>query len=199
MDKIERAKKQFLNEYNPKQCNVVALSEAIGAAVGRNKLYMPLVKYKDTMIFRKEWEECLIKIGNKYIHNGYTESDYLDEIVRLRTEMNNKFHKLFTTKADVKEGFDPGFRLSHSQKSISVYLKHLWCLGENKTPPPQCPIDRKILSLVIIKGKIPAWTKVNSLKYHNELMQLIKNQAENNKYDLVSEWELVHYLKSQNE
>jgi hypothetical protein len=195
MDNIESAKLRFLKMYNPNKSNKTALEKAIGAAVSRNKLYSPFVT--NTMKLRVNcfWKDRLAEIGKKYIKNQYSEKEYLESIVGLKSEMNKKFHKLFTSKTDVKDEVDPGYRISHAQKSISVYLKHLWCINNIKTSPTQCPIDRNILTLIINKGKIPAWTKVNSLKSHNDLIQLIKNQALIDKYDSVAEWELVHYFK----
>lgn len=195
MENIESAKLKFLNTYNPEKREKAALIKAIGASLGRNKLYKPFLKSNLKLKFKSFWKDRLVEIGEKYIKNQYTESEYLEDVVWLKVEINKKFYKSFTSKADVKDDLNPGFRISHSQKSISVYLKHLWCLNENENPPPQCPVDRKILSIIIKSGKVPSWTKVNTLKSHIELIQLIKTKALIEKYNSIAEWELLNYVK----
>lgn len=58
------------------------------------------------------------------------------------------------------------FRISHSQKSISVFVKHLWCM-DVISEPNICPVDRIILGKTEVrKNKDINWGYVNSIEEH---------------------------------
>jgi hypothetical protein len=170
----------------------MALNKAIGAAVGRNKLYSSNNKIKERIDCKKYWKEFLISIGSKYKDIYYDESQYLIDIEFLKCEMNKRFSRIFVKEEDIKIDLDSGFRISHAQKSISVYLKHLWCMGLFGTPP-QCLIDRKILSSILKNKYVSSWIKVNSIESHGSLVQIIKIVAEIDGCKSIAIWELLNY------
>ena len=59
-------------------------------------------------------------------------------------EINHLFCKLDKSGDIIADEY--GIRIAQCQKSLSLYLKYLWCYGLIETPPV-CPIDRVILSL----------------------------------------------------
>ena len=64
-------------------------------------------------------------------------------------------------------------------------MKYLWCLGKvNK--PPNCPIDRIIISKVDIKNP-PNWTTLNNV---TDYMSIIEKIIENTNGMDIADWEL---------
>jgi hypothetical protein len=104
--------------------------------------------------------------------------------------MNNQFGGLFNNTGG---RYEQGFRVSHSQKSISVYLKHLWCLGMIETPP-FCPVDRSVLCLV--NYPYPRWCFVNCINlYKNQVAAIVAGKNNNPLYDgdSIAVWELFEF------
>lgn len=169
-----KSKKIFLEKYNPSLSYENALSDAINSSVGHNKLYMCADGERDEI--RMTWSERLKQYAEKYKYEQSIKV-YESDILNLQRWMNNKFSdKIY-------------FKLSHSQKSLSIYLKHLYCL--NLIPaPPCCPIDRIILSK--IKSNEPSWTNVDNIQTHRTKFNEIKIEA--TKVGLkIADWELINF------
>lgn len=194
---MKDAKKAFLDAYNPKRERGVALSEAWGAAVQRNLLYSNEVGYlhpkrKEVRVF---WEQRVNDISKQDMTSHQYENSFLD----LRDEMNKRFKDSFGVK---------GFRISHAQKGLSVFLKHLWCMDLIEEPP-QCPVDRRILVEIqkAVKDedlknigwtrkdfKAIAWTTVDSIEDHRKIMKAIQTIKGAMSFAL---WELEAFPTSQ--
>lgn len=172
-------KDDFLKEYNPNRTVETALSESIGAAVKRNKIYLD-VNLKDRKEIRKHWQNLLIQLYERFVNEKWDESIYEDEIIKLKDNMNNKFN----------DSID--FRISHSQKSISVFFKHLWCLDKISTPP-QCPVDRIILTRAKAPYNERSWGLVNDIQTHRYKYNLIRQAAIKEGFDDVLKWELENF------
>jgi hypothetical protein len=82
------------------------------------------------------------------------------------------------------------FKISHSQKSISVYAKYLWCIGLI-SEPVFCPIDGIILRICGIEG---AWTQVDDIEIHKGYIADVNNFLKNNtKFRSIAEFELCQF------
>jgi hypothetical protein len=194
-NKIIKCKNDYLEKYNPTKSKGFAIKQAINAAVSRNLIYSknPQIeknKLKETKYdFKKDWENKLKDIYKCSLKNKFNEKNYVDELNKMSIYMNKKYKNILNT--------DQGFKISHAQKSISIYLKHMWCI-DNLKMPIQCPIDREILKILkkqkIIKI-IPSWTKINTIEEHDKIINIIKKEKDKDKMNFksISEWELIYY------
>ncbi|MBR5906146.1 MAG: hypothetical protein IKZ51_06805 [Bacteroidales bacterium] len=129
----------------------------ITAAVQRGYLYGDNANHKQ---IRQYWAGLMKKYGKKYSIKTSPKDLrelFIKDIADLKKQMNNQFPNSF---ANSKPDYDNEFRLAHAQKSLSIYLKHLWSrnqLGGNI--PPVCPIDGIILKSI---GISDPWTRINS-------------------------------------
>ena len=209
-----------------KNCINIALSKAINAAIQRNPIYSSKkISPEERSIFREFWKKKLIEIGEDFenkeprpffatIHDNYSNEDiaeinndltknweienlkksvfYEEKILYLKEQMNSKFFH------DQENSIlrSPGFKISHAQKSLSVFLKHIWCLGLIPRPP-QCPIDRIILSNLSSydrKYNNFSWTKVNTIEEHRQIIQDLQNLC---REEPMAEWELLAFQPAQ--
>lgn len=187
---IQDSKNKFLDEFNKNRCKKNALTIAVKASLQHNKLYRNNIdKYKREK-FRNRLEKEILSITHEYIVPK-SQEDFKNDMECLKFNINKEFSHLFLDET-TKDSLEPGFRISHSQKCLSVYLKHLWCMG--KIPmPPLPPIDRNILKITCNKNILPQWTKVNSIEEYNVLVEYLINAAGEMH---VTEWELINYPKS---
>ena len=181
---------QFLERYNP-LCSVdAALDQAINVSVLRNPTYTIGLNGTEKIIFRNYWRERLIEIGRLF-SIPKDRNFYLDNIQILKTEMNNRF---YNSLQPLRRNYDNGFRIAHSQKSISIYLKHLWCMSLIPEPPC-CPIDRRILIISGINSRI-SWTRINQLAEVQDILNQFTNVANQNNLSL-SNWECQLFQNGQ--
>lgn len=178
----------FLEEYNPKRDRNVALSEAWGAAVGHNLLYSKDIGYfhPKREEIRRVWAQKVEKISAKPL----TSTEYEFSFVSLKDEMNGEFGKYLSAE---------GFRISHAQKSLSVYMKHLWCMGVINEPP-QCPVDKFILVEISKNEKYRdfkniAWTKINDIAVHRSIIDAIREISGTKS---IARWELEAFPGAKN-
>lgn len=164
-EEIRRAMDEFLNRYNPERREETAIVMAIGAGIKHNRLYGIALSIEHRDEIKIRWAGYLREIAAWLVaHPHATQDEYNEKICYLKDSMNAAFHDWFTPE---------GFKISHAQKSISVYLKHLWCMG--RVPmPPECPIDRTVLKAIGLKGHDAAWTGINTIDEHREKMKLIE-------------------------
>ncbi len=183
---IHQRQQAFLDKYNSNRSVNLALTSGLKAATQHNDLYSPDV---NRTIIKEYWKSLLQNIGAKY-NTAQTEAIFLDDIVQMKSVMNSHFCCSFKNKGG---RYEQGFRISHAQKSLSVYLKHLWCMGMIETPP-FCPIDRVILSRV---GALdPRWCHVNTKKQYETHVDIIKTGKKNNHLydgDSIAVWELFEF------
>ena len=185
MTKIEKKKANFLQKYNPTLNIDIALSRSVNAAVQHNILYSKeLAKSAKTEI-RNFWFQELTKISTEF-KKDVSISRYEEIIDELKFSLNTKYKNYF----DNKSSFGSGLRTSHAQKSISVFIKHLWCL--NKINEPRiCPIDRIILSKTEAKrDQCISWGYVNSIIEHRQKFEYVIRAAKAVEMS-VATWELL--------
>lgn len=187
-DKLSIAKHEFLAE-----CNVVisenerenfekTARKAIQASSQRSHLYSPNVTNANKVEIADYWAERLMAISEDY-KKPQTFCEFLEDVLGLEKDMNLRFPDMF---ANGVKGYAQKFRLAHAQKSLSVCLKHLWCM-DIIPEPPMCPIDRGILWKV---GVHECWTKLDDVcAYESWKNAVWKSASEKNMS--MSEWELA--------
>jgi len=188
--------KQFLRKYNPGRTLDEALDKAINASVQLNPLYKNVldpdirrarnIRRARSEAVRRRWKAYLIELIPRY-KSKQCVSNYERDIENLKQLMNKEF-----LRNDESGAFrPPGFRISHAQKSISVFLKHLWCMCEVATPP-QCPVDRQILEKA--RCPDPRWTYVNSICEHRKKIRCLEEaKAKDDPDEPLAKWELRQF------
>ncbi|MEQ9426119.1 MAG: hypothetical protein RJQ09_16970 [Cyclobacteriaceae bacterium] len=187
-DSITQKKQQFLDRYNKPRTVEKAASKAISAATQHNSLYSKQIKDKEKFPIREGWTQYLIKLSEKF-KVQVSERSYESEILALKDSMNQQFKKYFLEVEHPKYRYAAGFRISHSQKSIGVFLKHLWCMDKIVTPP-QCPVDRIILEKAEIKYQKANWAYVNTIEEHRKKIEQLKASSGHSN---LAEWELLMF------
>lgn len=178
-------KDRFLNRYNPSRDLTVALSKSWGAAVGHNLLYKETCALGASV--RKEIHSTWTKLVDQPAFQKMNSEQYENSFLQLQIEMNAKW------------GEHIYFRLSHAQKGLSVYMKHLWCMRKI-SEPAQCPVDKVILSEITKNNAYKclqnkAWTKIDSISEHQEIILAIESIAVTAK-KTIAQWELDTFLPS---
>lgn len=166
------------------------MSRSIAASVQHNSLYVPGISPEEKEAVRCAWRSFLLGIIGKY-KKQQTVDEYERDILKLQDQMNIQFKHEFYQMPHSIYKTDPGFRISHAQKSISVFLKHLWCMDEVDTPP-QCPVDRVVLEMAGLKYDKAKWGYVNSIEEHRRKIDLLIS-AKNNDQESLAVWELENF------
>ena len=172
-------KEDFLNKYNKPRTIEKALNESINAAIKRNPFYNN-VSHEEKKHIKDVWKEWLKTSAKKFAEEKWDEKKYEEEIENLKLYMKEKFGLLIN------------FRISHAQKSIGVFFKHLWCLEKIPTPP-QCPVDRVILTKAGANYNERSWGKVDTIDQHRKKYSFIKKAANKAGFEHASEWELINF------
>jgi len=176
---IDTYKRSFLEKYASNGDNTTYLNNAIKVAVQRNTLYASNLQINHKEPIKELWRFALTNLTDKY-KQEVSLSQYFDDVVYLKEFMNKQF---------IKEGYlaEDGFKISHAQKSLSVYLKYLWCT-DAIVEPPACPIDAIVLRKASINNV--TWTTMNDINKLIEVTNQIKELA-NNQSKTLAKWELL--------
>ena len=166
-----------------------AASVAINVSVSRNPTYSKNISASDKRYIREYWKSLLTDFYEKHKQRNVSREEFLGYVDIIKESMNSRFPDKFQCNT---EGYDNEFRLAHAQKSLSVFLKHLWCMGKMKEPP-FCPIDGIILNDVL--NKKGAWTKLNDKKKYCEYIKFVDDAANGNNIS-VAEWEYTNWNKA---
>lgn len=176
---IDTYKIRFLEKYASNGNNTTYLNNAIKVAVQRNILYASnlQINYKEPI--KELWRFALTNLTDKY-KLEVSLSQYFDDVIYLKDFMNKQF---------IKEGYfaKDGFKISHAQKSLSVYLKYLWCT-DAIVEPPTCPIDAIVLRKASINNV--TWTTMNHINELIEVTNQVKELA-NSQSKTLAKWELL--------
>ena len=164
-----------------------AANLGIRAAVERNPTYKANISKADKTKIHKKWTGLLIGLLEKY-QLPQTPETFINDVAYLCTAMNeSQFKKLFINAGRGNDNNYPKcFRVAHAQKSLSVFLKHMWLIRDDMPTPPVCPIDGIILKAV---GSNGAWTKLNDLDEYKEFLRIVKKVSGDN----MAEWELLKW------
>lgn len=170
----------FLRSFGPDAGEAVArtraFQDAIASALLQNALYAPAATAADRQAVGLGWRQMLDTIVSEYTE-PVTAEKYEQDLVRLQAHMNRGFGQFFRQARHPKFGYEPGFRISHAQKSLGLVLKHYWCLGL-VAMPPECPVDRPVLVAARAGELNSKWTDVNSIAAHQVKMGFIAQAAQ---------------------
>ncbi len=193
MEELEQAMSGFLNQYNPEGTEERALLSGINAALRHNPTYSPDIPHLHKEEIRAFWINQLQVLGQKY-QTQQTRQTFVEDVIRLRGVMNEHFFEDFQNG---NTNYQQCFRIAHAQKSLSVYLKHKWCMGQ-VAELNVCPLDRTILHNACINGI--SWTRLDmELNQEGQLLYVdLLNQVElfanNDRPELtIAQWELVTF------
>lgn len=149
----------------------MALVASIESAVRRNSYnYRPKAN-EDHF----EWKKLLIEHS---ISIPTTIDSFVEKVVKFKKELKKVFGKESTV------------RLSHAQKSLSVFLKYLWCFGLIDMPPA-CPIDRKVLGLVK-NSPVGNWTQLDKPNDYRIILYALNDLSKPKK---IAQKELIEWNK----
>lgn len=170
----------FTQTYNPLRSADYALTQAIKSSLGHNSTYTPNINPNLKNQFKNRWRAELITIGNLFVQQRDI-NFYYEQVIRLQQTMNETFYNLLMHP---NPKYEYGFRISHSQKSISIYLKHLWCIGNQQRgevftgipEPPCCPIDGIMQRITGVHYNRP-WTQMNDLNEVSYVIDQFQNLA----------------------
>jgi hypothetical protein len=127
-------------------------------------------------------------IAREYVTRVKSRKGYETDVLKLQKRMNDRFGPILQTKTSRCE---PGFRVSHAQKSLSLVLKHYWCHSRIEEPPA-CPVDRLILTVADAPFWSRTWTSVNTIEEYR-LQIGILDQAAADAGQSVAVWELLNF------
>ncbi len=191
LEDLAEQKTRFLRGFGSDEGRQVAraraLQDAIVSALLKNALYAPSATATDRQDVGAGWKQMLETIAAEYTGPASAEK-YEKDLVRLQAHMNRGFGEFFRQARHPKFGYEPGFRISHAQKSLSLVLKHFWCL-DLIAMPPECPVDRPVLVAARAGELNSKWTDVNSIAAHQVKMGFIAEAAAKEGLT-VAEWEL---------
>lgn len=164
----------------------MALRNAMASATRRNRLYKKGITKEEYRKAYNEvydlWPALLYSSVNEYIgHEGKVNIDFM---VRQVLSLKDKMSHIDNIE----------FKLSHAQKSLSVFLKYLWCYGVI-VEPPICPIDAMVLGKgsdvnPIFKDII--WTNIDDVITYRRIMVSLMNLAKSKELTLAK-WELIEF------
>lgn len=153
---ISRIKERFFANplFNDKAVFLVSmsLSASISSSIRHKSFYASGVSLAQKNLFREKWCFLLLNYSKKEYKDIYIYSDGVSELTK----------DLISASDGIA-----AIKLAHAQKSLSLFLKYLWCLSLRHTPVA-CPIDRKILSIAkeqendsVRKIKVRNWTELD--------------------------------------
>ena len=152
-----------------------ALQNCILAAFRRNKMYKDNVLQSERYELRNDLKVELRSLSASYLLGGVSEADHEANIQHLSNVLSAKHGAMLT---------DGRFKIGTSQKALNLYLKFLWCLDRLPDEPVHCPVDRIILTRVLIYG---AWTQLDDIQSYREWISRIRAAVEPQS---LSTWEL---------
>jgi hypothetical protein len=158
----------------------IFISNAIGAALGRNKIYEPSCRDDNRHIFREELAKQLRIEATRYT-GKVSDAEHCHAIARISDTVSKICQKFL---------LNGRLRYGTTQKSFNLYLKFLWRSGRIELPP-HCPIDSVVLRAAAING---SWTKLDCERRYLKWINEIRQKAEA-KRCTIAEWEHAVWLK----
>lgn len=181
ISELNVAQEAFVTRYNPSRSAEEAVRRAKIASLQRNRTYSSAATSQQRRQVHYCWSEALVGLATNY-DVSRSLGEFKADAESLRERMNLECGGVLCPG---------GFRVSHAQKSLAVYLKHLWCLGR-VCEPPSCPVDRIVLTLAEAPVSLRAWTTVDSWELYDQQLGFIRSKAAGESQTLAV-WELVHF------
>lgn len=204
-------KKSNVKEIQARFLDEMAMRGAISASVSETKVYTENTSNDQKENAKKKWEAYIREIAKGY-KSLRSRDDFISDVIRLQDMINSDqninhiFCKLDEYGNIIADEY--GIRIAQCQKSLSIYLKYLWCYGLIKTPPV-CPIDRVILSIckeyyrqntniADSQEKIELcsknWTRLDDINVYRRMVEITEEVA--GSQICTAEWELVKWNES---
>lgn len=170
----------------------VACWDAMTSASRRAHLYRLGLTQSERDGVREGWAIKLRDLADRYVGDvpeATAQARFEGDLIVLRSYMNEHYAVFF--RSTQENGYGPGFRIAHAQKSLSLLLKHYWCngiMGE----PPCCPVDRRILRIAKAGQANEVWTNLDDLDDYRAKLALLRRAAAASLLAPISlaEWEL---------
>ena len=145
------------------------------------------------------WKEKLEQHAWAYLETAVDYQYFINDVDKLKNEINAEYRDCFSGN---------GIRIGQCQKSLSVFLKWLWCWGKCTIEPPVCPIDRRVLvfcydneldksvvedkewrKLIAKVNKAGGWGQLDDLNDYAELVKMTRIISSRHQ-ETVAYWEL---------
>lgn len=181
----------FLDKYIPKwrelrdeQFLLFAARNSINASVARNKTYRSGVSKHEREEMRDSWIQYLIDWDFERITEW---KEWEGAILELRSMMNEEFPSVWLNN----------FRISHAQKSLSVFWKYKYCrciaLGQICPAPVSMPLDRIVQNRSALPiNEIISWGAIDSIEKYTKQIEKISRRV-NRRVDELFNWEIENF------
>lgn len=175
-----------------------ALRSAINASVKtrRYRVYSDIIEGRDAAV--SFWKEQLVILGEKYQHSYPDNGTFFRDVFTLQETINNSAYHVYFAGGRIRVG--------QCQKSLSIYLKWMWCQGQLLAAPPVCPIDGKILkkcrqylidnhvgTIEQIRDTRTAWSNLDDRDLYMRLVLITEMVALLSDEENPSVWELFAF------
>ena len=200
-DEIQARQQEFIDaykfknqEYTPK---MKAWESAINVSVKTRgyPVYSSDVKNREDAKFA--WMDKLERLGWKY-QCVQTKEQFIKDVFELQDYINGSSYST--------SFFNNRIRIGQCQKSLSVYLKWMWCQNELASIPPVCPIDRQVLQECyrVLRSKKAgtknelidcrtAWSNLDDKDLYERLVNITEKVAGLQDESLTAVWELFAF------
>jgi len=162
--------------------NIVFLSNAINAALGHNKTYVPTATDEDTETLRRELSSAMVEFAENY-KVPVEPADHRANLTALEEQVTKKCGSFLVGGKVRKEGH---LRRGTAQKAFNLYLKFLWCVGRIPTPP-DCTIDSNVIGRLPKQFRDIKWTQIDSDGEYGTIIEEVRKIAGQ---ESLPEWEL---------
>lgn len=201
-DEIQARQQEFISaykfknqEYTPK---MKAWESAINVSVKTRgyPVYSSDVRNREDAKFA--WMDKLERLGWKYQECVQTKEQFIEDVFELQDYINGS--------SDCTCFYNNRIRIGQCQKSLSVYLKWMWCQNELASIPPVCPIDRQVLRECyrVLHGKRAgtrqelidcgtAWSNLDDRELYKRLVDITEKVAGLQGEPLTAVWELFAF------
>jgi len=160
--------------------DIVFLSNAIAAALGRNKTYAPTrtqqERDKNGETLRRDLSSAMVELAAKY-KVPVSEAEHRANLSALGKRVTEKCGSFL-------EG--EHLRRGAAQKAFNLYLKFLWCACRIPTPP-HCTIDSTVIGKLPSECQNCAWTQIDSEEEYLKIIEAARQVAGS---EPLAEWEL---------
>ena len=159
-------------------------TNAINASVQRNKTYTAGLGMGNRLVIRDFWLGSIQAVDFGKLNSL---DDWKNVVIKLKTSMNERFPSAWR---DV-------FRIAHSQKSLSVYWKYLYCKSKVlNTPinrPLIMPLDRRVQIIAGLRiNEILPWGRIDDFNEYYSQLTLIADRVGFRVEELI-DWEIENF------
>ena len=156
---------------------------AINAALQRNKTYITS-GLGSRLVIRNFWLDSIQAVDFGELNSL---DDWRTVVIELKASMNGRFPSAWHNV----------FRIAHSQKSLSVYWKYLYCkskvLNTQANRPLIMPLDRRVQSLAGLRSnEILPWGRIDDFNEYYGQLTLIAHRLGFPVEELI-DWEIENF------